>query len=463
MLYSSLVGRLRLWYFLLDLSAYILSVFLVAFVKFRFDFSTIDVAAYLKVLCITGIIYLAFLYFSGIYETDNILNLTYSKYLNANLYSAITFFILSFYMRDVSYSRIFFTAMYPVNLIIAIVIHLALIKFHKRVLADSIKLPLFALGFEMAPPEVLIQLKTKAGLRIIAEVPITTDVFTFLDSYNDIAATFTGEEHTPKEKLGVLIFESATSQLQNLIEYCELNYIPFYVVPNATGLLSVPLKVIDKNNFMLLGPKDNLVEGSAKRLKRFLDVFIAATGLVLFSWLMLLIWVAVKLSSPGKGIYAHKRLGLNGRITTIYKFRTMNADSHEQLKKLLQNETIRKQYYTDFKIENDPRITKLGKFLRTTSLDELPQLINVLLGDISLIGPRPIIQEELGNYGPYASLILRVKPGLTGIWQVNGRNDVSYEERIRLDMYYIHNWSLVLDFKILLRTVPIVLSRKGAN
>lgn len=463
MLYSSLVGSLRYRYFLADLGTYILCIFLVAFLKFRFDFSAINVEAYLKILFITGIIYLGFLYFSGIYETDNILNPMYSKYLNANLYSAITFFVLSFYIRDVSYSRVFFTAMYPVNLALTIVIHSVLIWHHKRILGDSIKLPLFSFGFEMAPPEALTQLKTKAGLRIIVEFPISTDVLTFLASYDKIAATFSREEHRPKEKLGVLIYESAAAQLQKLIEYCELNYIPFYVVPNATGLLSVPLKVIDKKNFMLLGAKDNLVEGSSKRLKRFADVFIAVGGLVFFSWLMLLIWVAVKLSSPGTGIYAHKRLGLNGKVTTIYKYRTMYADSNEQLKKLLQDETIYKQYYTDFKIENDPRITKLGKYLRKTSLDELPQFVNVLLGDISLVGPRPIIQEELDNYGPYASLILRVKPGLTGLWQVNGRNDVSYEERIRLDMYYIHNWSLILDLKILLRTIPVVLARRGAN
>lgn len=463
MLYSTLIGRLRYRFFLADLGAYFLSIFLVAFLKFRFNFSTIDVIAYIKILSVTGIIYLAFLYFSGLYETDNILNLLYNKYLNANLYSAIAFYILSFYFRDVSYSRIFFTAIYPVNLVLTVVTHSVLIQYHKTMMGDSIKLPLFALGFEMAPPEVLLQLKAKAGLRIIEELPISTEVFTFLDSHAEIVATLSKErEKELKEKLGVLIYESATAQLQKLIEYCELNYIPFYIVPNATGLLSVPLKVIDKKNFMLLGIKENLLEGTAKRLKRFIDVLLAAVGLVCLSWLMLMIWVAVKLSSPGTGIYAHKRLGLNGKLTTIYKFRTMYADSNEQLERLLQDETIRKQYYTDFKIEDDPRITKLGKFLRRTSLDELPQLVNILLGDISLIGPRPIIPEELNNYGSYVSLILRVKPGLTGLWQVNGRSDVSYEERIRLDMFYIHNWSIALDFRILLQTIPAVLRREGA-
>lgn len=464
MLYSSLIGRLRYRYFLADLGVYLFSIFLVALLKFWFNFSTIDVQAYLKILSITGMIYLVFLYFSGIYETDSMMNLTYSKYLNANLYSAITFFILSFYIRDVSYSRIFFTAMYLVNLVLAVVVHSVLIKYHKRILGDSIKLPLFALGFEMAPPEVLYQLKTKAGLRIIEELPISADVFTFLGSYKETAAALLKEQNKKrKEKLGVLIYESAAAQLQKLIEYCELNYIPFYIVPNASGLLSVPLKVIDKKNFMLLGVKDNLVEGTAKRLKRFIDVLVAAACLAFFSWLMLLIWGAVKLSSPGTGIYAHKRLGLNGKLATIYKFRTMYADSNEQLKELLKNETICQQYYNDFKIDNDPRITKLGKYLRRTSLDELPQLVNVLMGDISLVGPRPIVPEELVNYGSYVNLILRVKPGLTGLWQTNGRNDVSYNERIRMDMYYIHNWSLFFDFKILLQTIPVVLTRKGAN
>ncbi|KLU64370.1 UDP-glucose:undecaprenyl-phosphate glucose-1-phosphate transferase [Desulfosporosinus acididurans] len=463
MLYSSLIGRLRCWYFLADLGAYLFSIFFMAFLKFRFDFSTINVYAYLRILSITGIIYLVLLYFSGLYETENILNLTYSKYINANLYCAITFFILSFYMRDVTYSRIFFTAIYPVNLLVAFVVHSVLIRHHKRTLGDSIKLPLFALGFEKAPPEVLSQLKIKAGLRIIAELPISTEVFNFLDNYKEIAATLTGGEQKSKEKLGVLIYECETAQLHNLIEYCELNYIPFYIVPNITGLLSVPMKVIDKKNYMLLGTKDNLVEGTAKRLKRSIDVILAVVGLLFSSWLMCLIWIAVKLSSPGTGIYAHERLGLNGKLTTIYKFRTMYADSQEQLNKLLQNESIRNQYYTDFKIENDPRITRLGKLLRRTSLDELPQLVNVLLGDISFVGPRPIIPSEISRYGMHGKMILRVKPGLTGLWQANGRNGLSYDERIKLDLFYIHNWSIGLDFRIILQTIPSVVSGRGAS
>lgn len=463
MLYSSLIGRLRHRYFIADLCSYIISILLVAILKFHFEFSQISVYAYLKILFVTGIIYLGFLYFSGLYETDNILDITYSKYINANLYSAITFFVLSFYMRDVSYSRVFFTAIYPTNLVLAAVVRLVLIHYHKRTLGDTIKLPLVAIGFELAPQEVLAQLKTNMGLRIILELPINTELESLVDSYKEIAVSFMGDDQKLQEKLGVLIYEAETVHLHKLIEYCEFNYIPFYIVPNASGLLSVPLKIIDRKNLMLLGTKDNLVEGAVKRLKRFVDVIVALFGLILSSWLILLIWIAVKASSPGTGIYSHKRLGLNGKLTTIYKFRTMYSDSSEHLERLLKNEEIREQYYSNFKIENDPRITKLGQYLRRTSLDELPQLINVLRGDISLVGPRPIIPEELGNYGSYANLILRVKPGLSGLWQVSGRSDVSYEERIRLDMYYIHNWSLVLDFKILLRTILVVLVRKGAN
>ncbi|MDI3280997.1 MAG: sugar transferase, partial [Bacillota bacterium] len=145
------------------------------------------------------------------------------------------------------------------------------------------------------------------------------------------------------------------------------------------------------------------------------------------------------------------------------KFRTMIQDAEKVLRELLtQNPELAAEYRRDFKLRQDPRITRVGRFLRRTSLDELPQLINVLRGEMSLVGPRPIVPEEIEKYGFWGRFLLRVPPGVTGFWQVSGRSDVDYEERIKLDMYYINNWSLGLDLAILLRTIPAVLQRKGA-
>ena len=193
-----------------------------------------------------------------------------------------------------------------------------------------------------------------------------------------------------------------------------------------------------------------------------MDVILAAAGLILTSWLVVLVWIIVKLSSSGPAIFAQERLGLDGKRVRIYKFRTMVVDSDRQLVALLKNKEFNEDYHDNYKIENDPRITPLGKYLRKLSLDELPQLVNILIGDLSFVGPRPIVPTEIARYGTHGKMILRVKPGLTGLWQVSGRNDVSYEDRIQMDLYYIHNWSLALDLKIIFQTVPVVLLGKGA-
>lgn len=197
--------------------------------------------------------------------------------------------------------------------------------------------------------------------------------------------------------------------------------------------------------------------------KRFLDVVVSTLGLVLLSPVFLVLAVAIKLDSPGPVFFKHRRVGQGGRLFYMWKFRTMVDGADKILEKwLAENPAIKEEFERGFKLKNDPRITRLGDFLRRTSLDELPQLINVLKGEMSLVGPRPVVREELAKYGPYAPFLVRVLPGLTGLWQANGRSDTDYEERVRLDMEYIQNWSFWLDVKILLQTVPAVLRRRGA-
>lgn len=182
-------------------------------------------------------------------------------------------------------------------------------------------------------------------------------------------------------------------------------------------------------------------------------------------WLtvFIILFIGVKLTSPGPALYAHKRVGKNGSVLKCLKFRSMYKNSDEMLKKILaENEDMRNQWEKDRKIINDPRVTKFGSFLRKTSLDELPQLLNVLLGNMSLIGPRPVTESELTYYGEYADFVFSVKPGISGMWQVSGRSDTGYEERVNFDTYYIQNWSLWLDVWILIKTIGVVLSRKGA-
>ncbi len=199
-------------------------------------------------------------------------------------------------------------------------------------------------------------------------------------------------------------------------------------------------------------------------LKRFLDVLLSLTGLIALSPLLLLIALLIKCSSKGMVIYSQKRVGKGGVVFNCYKFRTMHTNADEQLKILLEKHPdILQEWSKNRKLKKDPRITKMGQILRRTSLDELPQLWNVLKGDLSLVGPRPVIQAELlAFYKSKTAKILSVRPGLTGLWQVSGRNNLKYEDRVLLDEKYVDEQSLLLDLQILLKTVPVILCGHGA-
>lgn len=195
-------------------------------------------------------------------------------------------------------------------------------------------------------------------------------------------------------------------------------------------------------------------------VKRTLDIILSLIGIVLLSPIFLIVAIVIKLDSKGKVIFGHERIGQNMKKFKIYKFRTMYENAAEIFENF--SEEQKQEYYVNFKLDNDPRITKIGDFLRKTSLDELPQLINILKGDMSIVGPRPIVEKEIEKYNGYASQVFSVVPGLTGYWQAHGRSDTTYDERVQMDMYYLRNRSLALDFKIILKTVVSVIKKEGA-
>jgi lipopolysaccharide/colanic/teichoic acid biosynthesis glycosyltransferase len=193
--------------------------------------------------------------------------------------------------------------------------------------------------------------------------------------------------------------------------------------------------------------------------KQGLDVVGSLILLVFTAPLFLVVAICIKLTSPGPVLYKHRRLGRGGKEFWCVKFRTMAVDAEDQLKR---NAELRQRFEGNFKIHDDPRVTRLGGFLRKTSLDELPQLMHILRGEMSLIGPRPIVKPELSKYSIYGTKLLSVKPGLSGLWQACGRSDTTYAERVLMDMHYIDHRSLTLDIQLLLRTVVAVLMKSGA-
>ena len=198
-------------------------------------------------------------------------------------------------------------------------------------------------------------------------------------------------------------------------------------------------------------------------LKRWSDIALSLAGLILLAPLFIIIAVLIQIDSPGGSFFRQARIGRAGRKFQIIKFRTMHTGSAEQLAETLRSDPVlRLTFEQHQKLIADPRLTGLGRLLRKTSLDELPQLWNVLIGEMSLVGPRPFLPEQLPFYGPLYQDYIRFRPGLTGLWQVSGRNGLSFRERVQLDADYLRNWSLGLDIRILLRTIGVVLTGNGA-
>lgn len=195
-------------------------------------------------------------------------------------------------------------------------------------------------------------------------------------------------------------------------------------------------------------------------IKRLIDIIGSLIGIILLSPIYIIIAILIKFDSPGKIVFGHTRKGKGGKDIKVYKFRTMYSNANEIFESFTSEQ--KKEYYKNFKLDNDPRVTKLGGFLRKTSLDELPQLFNILKGDMTIIGPRPIVEKEISKYGNKAEKLFSVVPGLAGYWQANGRSDTTYEERVEMDMYYIDNMSFYLDVKILFQTAISVLKGEGA-
>lgn len=198
-------------------------------------------------------------------------------------------------------------------------------------------------------------------------------------------------------------------------------------------------------------------------IKRTFDLTAAIIALILLAPLFLMIGALVKASDGGSILYGHKRIGRNGETFRCLKFRTMVENGDEVLQRHLRADPQALEEWTATrKLQNDPRVTRVGQVLRKLSLDELPQIMNIVRGEMSVVGPRPVVSEELDYYGPAAEFYLASRPGLTGLWQVSGRNDVSYAARVAFDTHYVQNWSLATDLAIIIKTVPAVVASRGS-
>ncbi len=312
-------------------------------------------------------------------------------------------------------------------------------------------------------------LNPRLGLRPIGIVDDTywprennewLDTSTYL-GHPEIASTLARKHHIFWAI--VAMSERSSAEVLQLIKTHASHFPHVLFVPNLDGLPSLWNRMYDYGGQLGIGLEMGLLMPLPRLLKRIADLIIVIVGGLCCLPLIAAIALLIKCSSPGPIIFRQERIGFGGRRFQAYKFRTMVADADKVLERFLAaNPKMREEWENNHKLKNDPRVTRIGRWLRKTSLDELPQLWNVLCGEMSLVGPRPIVKEEITKYEDGYDLYTKVVPGITGLWQISGRNNTSYATRVRLDSYYVRNWSPWMDFYILARTIRVVLNGAGA-
>lgn len=414
-------------------------------------------------------VFMAFLAAGGLYMKKMPFYQGVEKIFRASLYGT-AFCIILVFLGHVSESvSRFYTALFGIFVFLA----LTLVRYAvKRTLGKTslMATPVLIVGAGLTADAVISEFRKDTGLnyKILGFLEDHRPRTKYAGDY-PILGGFADMERVVEEMnvRHILIAAPGLPQdeLAGLLYRAQTLCPDVGVIPN---LIAVPMSNVEAESYydakiMVLRVKNNLASRANRLLKRAFDLTLTIVGGLAISPILLAIALWVYRDSPGPVIYKHRRVGENGKEFDCYKFRSMCANSKEVLEKLLAtDEDARKEWEETFKLKNDPRITKSGNFLRKTSLDELPQLLNVLKGEMSLVGPRPIVQGEVPRYEEFIKEYYMVKPGITGMWQVSGRSDIDYPERVRMDSWYVHNWSIWLDILMLWRTIAVVLKHKGA-
>ena len=397
------------------------------------------------------------LWFNGSRDT-NILGFgadEYKRLINAALFS-FTFIAFISYIFKLEISRGFVLSIYPSGLISLFIFRRIL---RKRLLKSRnegryVSRVLLLHSGEADPVEKRLLLAKHAGLNIVHKLQTKQSEEFNHKQIVTVALTNNCDQ--------ILVGQSAiisASELRNLGWALEETSIDLVVAPAVTEIAGPRLKVSNVEGLPLLHLDQPVFSGSAKAAKRLLDLFLSAVGLILISPFLIVIALIIKSHDRGTVLYSQKRVGQNNKEFNVYKFRTMYEGSHEK------RDEVMAQTNKDLRLAkspNDPRITKPGTFLRRWSIDEIPQIINVFKGEMSLVGPRPPLAVEVNMYEKSERRRLLVKPGLTGLWQVSGRSELDWEDAVRLDLYYVESWSLTLDILILIRTAAAVWRGEGA-
>ena len=376
--------------------------------------------------------------------------------------------IIYFLKASEQSSRLFIILFGLFVLINVCLIRYAVLKFLK--LRNVFYEPIVVIGAGLTAERLINFWQSDLGYRykvvgLIDDHPISTTLpknFPILGSFNaargiiraaKVKTVIIAAPGLNKEKLQALI-----SAIQPHVK--NISFVPDLI---GTPMSSVEPAILFSEKILMLNLRNNLSSTYNRLLKRIFDLTLTICGGLIILPVLIVIALAVAIDTRGHVIFAHRRVGAAGKKFSCYKFQTMVPDAEAKLKKYLaENPDARREWEETFKLTNDPRVTKLGSWLRRTSLDELPQLWNVIRGDMSLVGPRPIVQAEVVRYGKNIREYYMVLPGITGMWQVSGRSDTTYPERVAMDVWYVRNWSVWIDIMYLFKTFKAVIRGKGA-
>ncbi|WP_301861308.1 sugar transferase [uncultured Megasphaera sp.] len=425
--------------------------------------------SWLSIHVIIPAVYLLFMQAHGLYTRRTQFWRVIAEIFKVNAYAMVSLVLIMYLLQSAANtSRLFAGLLWILAFLFLVIGRYGAKKVLSRL--HCLQIPVLVMGAGKTAALVLDHLCRDAGLgytfigfledkqpepHVAAMMP---NLGTFADAEDVIRRT--GVQHVlivapgiPREGVQELVYR-LQPQVKNVAFIPDMSGMP---------LATLDMESLIDGHIVAFKFRNNLAQWYNQVLKRLFDLVCTSIGIICLSPVLLAIAVWIYKDSPGPVIFKHRRVGKGGREFSCYKFRSMCVDADVKLKELLEKDPqARKEWETEFKLKNDPRITRSGAFLRKTSLDELPQLFNVLKGEMSLVGPRPIIRDEVKKYGKFIEDFYMVRPGVTGMWQTSGRNDVSYDERVQMDTWYVRNWNLWFDIVLIWRTISVVLKRKGA-
>ena len=432
------------------------------------DVSSLSISDYLIVLFFVVPIWSASLYLNDMYKsmrTKNIANVLWIV-LKAAFFTMIVFGAAAFVFKLKFVSRAFFIMFMVISasaLIAEKIVIFAIAHYIRKHGYNYRRLIVVGTGRRASQFISNVRNHPEWGLKIVGLIDYETSLkgkefegSKVIGTLEDIPGILHGYSI---DEVVFIVPRAKLDSIQNSIYVCEIEGVRATIAADLFELKIARARQTELGGMPLVMFETTVAEEWELFIKRAFDIVASGLGIIILSPIFLLTAILIKLTSPGPVFYVNKRMGLNGRKFVLYKFRSMYKGAHTKISELMEKNEMKGPI---FKIKNDPRITPLGKLMRKFSIDELPQLFNVLIGEMSLVGPRPPIPQEVANYEPWQRRRLSMRPGITCIWQVSGRSKIGFDEWMKMDLEYIDNWSLWLDVKILFKTIPAVLFGVGA-